>query len=192
MTPTNESSSPTLSTSPDPGTSGVNLRMLRIFSILMIPALASVLLLLVAIMVVAFIAVSHMNVEESSWPVILAIHLAQVGIGMVLGFVCLFLGTAMCWFGVTGTYTLGAEAAGTKVNIQGAQVGIVLLVGGILLTALALNKTVQGSRTWTTMPDNAATAQAPVPPRNRDLPPTPAVKGSESSRTYGASQKYGS
>lgn len=161
------------SSSADSGATSVNLRMLRIFSVLMIPALASVLLLLVAIMVAAFIAVSHMKVEQSSWPVILAIHLAQVGIGMVLGFVCLFLGTAMCWFGVTGTYTLGAEAAGTKVNIQGAQVGIVLLVGGIILTALALNKTVVGSRTWDPTP--AITPKTQLPPQTPTLktPPAP-------------------
>jgi len=30
----------------------------------------------------------------------------------------------MCWFGITGTFTVAGEAAGTKLNIQGFQTAI--------------------------------------------------------------------
>jgi hypothetical protein len=195
MSVTKEINTPVDIQSPDANFTAAfaNLTMLRAFSRMMLPALASVLFLMVGMMVAAFVAVSRMNADKSSWPVILAIHLAQVGIGMTLGFVCLFLGMVMCWFGITGTFSIGAEGPGAKLNIQGAQVGIVLLVGGILLVALSLNKTVVGSRTFTEpLPSAQQTAQHNQLPASQSYGVTQQSYGIPPQQpSYGVSQSYG-
>jgi hypothetical protein len=77
----------------------------------------------------------------------LSVHVLQVGVGMVLGLLCVFVGTAMCWFGVTGAVTLEASDGTKKFNFQSAQVGVVLLIGGIILVSISVltqNQSVNG------------------------------------------------
>jgi len=70
----------------------------------------------------------------------LSVNVLQIGIGMILGLLCVFIGTAMCWFGVTGAVTLEASDGSKKLNVQTAQIGVVLLVGGIILVSLSVYK----------------------------------------------------
>jgi hypothetical protein len=67
-------------------------------------------------------------------------NLMQIGVGISMGILCIFVGSAMSWFGVTGSIALGAEGAKAKLNLQTTQVGVVLLLGGILLTGLSIFK----------------------------------------------------
>jgi hypothetical protein len=117
-----------------------NVRMLRSFSRLLIPGLAGVFLLIALTMIGTFALVAGGSTSPHNQ--IIAIHSMQIGITMTLALVCLFLGAAMCWFGVTGTYSVTAKVTGAgEVKGQGTHVGMILLAGGILLTALTLQKT---------------------------------------------------
>src|SRR4051812_41285051 len=70
----------------------------------------------------------------------LASHVLQVGVGLILGFFCVFLGSVMCWFGITGAVTLEATGGTGRFNLQSVHVGVILLVGVVVLVSMALNK----------------------------------------------------
>jgi hypothetical protein len=116
-----------------------NKALLRKFSKSLLPALGIILALVTMFSLFAMMIIMF-NADPSTGRHILAIHLVQISLGIFLGMTCLFLGAAMSWFGITGTYTIGAEGGGTKLNVQGTSVGIILLVGGIVLTGLTLQK----------------------------------------------------
>jgi hypothetical protein len=120
----------------------INARLLGTFGKALLPSLVAVFSTVAVASLVAFLLIALRGTGDS-WGQILAIHLVQVWAGLVLSLFCLFLGAMMCWFGVTGTFTLNAEGGGTKLNLQAAQVGIILLVGGLLVGLISLHKSVQ-------------------------------------------------
>jgi hypothetical protein len=135
----------------------INRGLLRSFSRAFLPSIATVFSLVAITSFIAF-AIIAMNRESGAWGQILGIHLVQIGAGLVLGLFCLFLGAMMCWFGITGTFTLNAEGAGSKLSLQGTHVGIVLLVGGLLVLGLSLHKSITANESWKPSPGGSAAA----------------------------------
>jgi hypothetical protein len=116
-----------------------NRALLRRFSKTMIPMLGLVLGLVTGLTILVLLIIL-LGENPGSGRQVLAIHLVQISVGIFLGITCLFLGSAMSWFGITGTFDIGASGGSAKINVQGAQVGIILLVGGVVLVGLSLHK----------------------------------------------------
>ncbi len=96
----------------------------------------------------------------------LAVHALQVGVGMILGLVCVFLGTAMCWFGVTGVVSLDASDGARKLSLQNASVGSALIIGGIILVCFAISRSNQPVDPGG-LAETAPRTQAGIAPRAR-------------------------
>ena len=116
----------------------------KVFGKFVIPSLGIILVLITTATLASFAFILSSD-QKNEWNQILSIHLVQISAGLLLGTLCLFLGTSMCWFGVSGIYSIGAESGGSKLNIQSAQVGILLLAGGLLLTVFSLHKSITTS-----------------------------------------------
>lgn len=68
----------------------------------------------------------------------------QVAFGMVVGFVCVYIGLMMTWFGLDAAYTIsgkmGASSANGEISIKSASPGLIFALGGIVLICVALYK----------------------------------------------------
>ncbi len=69
----------------------------------------------------------------------------QVGFGMVIGYVCIFLGLMMTWFGVVDSgYTMRTRAkagsAAGEVSLKSASPGLLFALAGAVLVAVCLYK----------------------------------------------------
>jgi hypothetical protein len=121
----------------------MNRKLLRLFSATLLPSLAILFGTIVASIAISFMIISRTC--ANNWGPILLIHLVQQGMGIVLSLFCFFLGTVMCWFGITGTFSIGAERGGWKLNARGSQIGVILFVGGIVLAIITLLKSISSS-----------------------------------------------
>jgi hypothetical protein len=118
--------------------------MLKRLGKALIPLVIALVVLVSVVIGSAFSYVGHQASQDLTGQ-ILIVYLVQVGLGAFMGVFCIFLGAAMCWFGVADAVNVTGEWNGNKLSVQSTRIGIVLLVGGILLTALALHKTAEGS-----------------------------------------------
>jgi TRAP-type C4-dicarboxylate transport system permease small subunit len=107
--------------------------------------LGGILGLVAAATVVGFVLVARAGGDVASQ--ILVIHLIQIAAGSVIGILCLFVGAAMCWFGITGAFDAEARTASLALTARSTHVGIVLLIGGVLLVAISLHKSVSAKET---------------------------------------------
>lgn len=69
----------------------------------------------------------------------------QVAFGMIIGFVCVYIGLMMTWFGIDAAYTLkgsfsAAESVKTEGALKSASPGLIFALGGMLLIAVSLYK----------------------------------------------------
>jgi hypothetical protein len=68
----------------------------------------------------------------------------QVAFGMVIGFVCVYIGLMMTWFGIDAAYTvkgsLGAGDVKGEGSLKSASPGLLFALGGIVLIAVSLYK----------------------------------------------------
>ena len=68
----------------------------------------------------------------------------QVAFGMVIGFVCVYIGLMMTWFGIDAAYTfqgsLGAGGLKSEGAVKSASPGLLFALGGMLLIAVSLYK----------------------------------------------------
>jgi hypothetical protein len=73
----------------------------------------------------------------------------QVAFGMVIGFVCVYLGLMMTWFGIDAAFTLkgSASASGGKLEgaLQSASPGLLFALAGIILIGVSLHKRIEYS-----------------------------------------------
>jgi hypothetical protein len=71
----------------------------------------------------------------------------QVALGMVIGFVCVYLGLMMTWFGIDAAYTfkgsLGAGEAKAEGALKSASPGLLFALAGIVLIAVSLHKRIE-------------------------------------------------
>jgi hypothetical protein len=152
-----------------------NRRLLHWFSRVLIPLLGIVLLVLIVAFGAMFIAVTR-NATGEAPDKVLVVHLVQVGIGLTLGFLCLFLGVVMCWFGITGTFSVIGQVSGAKLDVKGSQMGIILLIGGMSLTALSLHKS------YSLVQADAQQSGSPQPMASQAFRAVPGYGNSESVR----------
>ena len=68
----------------------------------------------------------------------MAIRSMQISVGYSLGLVCVLSGVLFSWNGVRGAIELEAQVEKTTVKIKTAQVGVVVLLCGVGLIALAM------------------------------------------------------
>jgi hypothetical protein len=118
-----------------------------IFKSMLILIFISVIITLVGIVIVA---VSR-DVTPTATEKALVVQLIQVGYGMFLGVVCVFLGVMVSWLGITSAYAFGAKGksgvVGGDLSLKSSSPGIVLMVGGIILIALSLFKPIKYGET---------------------------------------------
>ncbi len=68
----------------------------------------------------------------------------QVAFGMFIGYVCVYIGLMMTWFGIEAAYSftgaVGAHEAKGEVSLRSASPGLIFAVGGMVLIAACLYK----------------------------------------------------
>lgn len=89
----------------------------------------------------------------------------QVAFGMVIGYVCVYVGLMMTWFGIEAAYSakgsLDAEKAKGEVSLQSASPGLLFALGGMVLIAVCLYKPIEyKSKVPITVKDIPASAPA--------------------------------
>jgi hypothetical protein len=93
----------------------------------------------------------------------------QVAFGMVIGYVCVYVGLMMTWFGIEAAYavtgSLSAQEAKGEVSLRSASPGLLFALGGMLLIAVCLYKPIE--------------YKATVPVTARDIPTTPPAGSKE-------------
>ncbi|MBS9405391.1 hypothetical protein KG088_17425 [Halomonas sp. TRM85114] len=87
----------------------------------------------------------------------------QVAFGMIIGYVCIYIGLMMTWFGIEAAYSvqgaLGAEHAKGEISLRSASPGLFFALGGMILIAACLYKPIE--------------YRAEVPITARDIPVMP-------------------
>lgn len=87
----------------------------------------------------------------------------QVAFGMIIGYVCVYIGLMMTWFGIEAAYTftgtVGAEHAKGEIGLKSASPGLLFALGGMILIAACLYKPIE--------------YKAEVPITEIDIPATP-------------------
>lgn len=92
-----------------------------------------------------FIVISFGLFQESAINVMALAASVQVAFGMIIGFVCVYIGLMMTWFGIDAAYTLkGSFDAGAAIKSEGAlksaSPGLLFALGGMMLIAVSLYK----------------------------------------------------
>lgn len=65
----------------------------------------------------------------------------QVAIGMVMGFISVFIGLMMTWFGLSATFTFtGKSGDRGELSLQSSSPGLLFFLGGIILIGVSLYK----------------------------------------------------
>jgi hypothetical protein len=67
----------------------------------------------------------------------------QVAFGMVLGFVCVYIGLMMTWVGIDAAYSVKGDVAGGAVALKSASPGLLFALGGMLLVGVSLYKRIE-------------------------------------------------
>jgi hypothetical protein len=71
----------------------------------------------------------------------------QVAFGMVIGFVCVYIGLMMTWFGIDASYAIKAGVGTGDVKAEGtlnsASPGLLFALSGIVLIAVSLHKNIE-------------------------------------------------
>jgi hypothetical protein len=101
----------------DPVSLEANRSMLRTFSRTLIPALGVILLCVALLVIILLFGILKSDSPDTRGQT-LAVHLVQISLGIVLGLLCLYLGAAMSWFGITGTFIVEAEGGGAQINLR--------------------------------------------------------------------------
>jgi hypothetical protein len=93
----------------------------------------------------------------------------QVAFGMVIGYVCVYVGLMMTWFGLEAAFSvtgsLSAQEAKGEVSLRSASPGLLFALGGMVLIAVCLYKPIE--------------YKATVPITERDIPTTPPAGSKE-------------
>lgn len=64
----------------------------------------------------------------------------QVAIGMVMGFVSVFIGLMVTWFGISAAFEFGGKAEKGELSLKSASPGLLFFLGGIILIGVSLYK----------------------------------------------------
>jgi hypothetical protein len=87
----------------------------------------------------------------------------QVAFGMVMGFVSVFIGLMMTWFGLNAAFAFTGKAGERgEVALQSASPGLLFFLGGIILIGVSLYKpiTYEDRGDTTRVPTNTKTQEA--------------------------------
>jgi hypothetical protein len=64
----------------------------------------------------------------------------QVAFGMVLGFVCVYIGLMMTWIGIDAAYSVKGDVGAGSFVLRSASPGLLFATGGIVLVSVSLYK----------------------------------------------------
>lgn len=109
---------------------------------------AFVFLFLVTVTWIGFLGVILWRAQPSDNPTATMAFggLIQIVLGMTTGYICIFMGLMMTWYGIDAAYSLDAAGASgdSKGNIalKSASPGLVFAVGGMILVIASLYKVV--------------------------------------------------
>ncbi|MCI0361126.1 MAG: hypothetical protein L0211_21815 [Planctomycetaceae bacterium] len=67
----------------------------------------------------------------------------QVAFGMVIGFVCVYIGLMMTWIGINVAFTASGEVGGGAFALKSASPGLLFALGGMILVAVSLYKRIE-------------------------------------------------
>jgi hypothetical protein len=67
----------------------------------------------------------------------------QVAFGMVLGFVCVYIGLMMTWVGIDAAYSVKGDVGAGAVALKSASPGLLFALGGMLLVGVSLYKRIE-------------------------------------------------
>lgn len=103
-------------------------------------------LFIVTLLCVAFLffVITFGLFQESAINVMALAASVQVAFGMIIGFVCVYIGLMMTWFGIDAAYSLKGSFGAGEVKSEGAlksaSPGLLFALGGMILIAVALYK----------------------------------------------------
>lgn len=118
----------------------LRVRIARIVGHYFLPLLiVTILFALLLVMIIATPAVTRDTAEKMA----LAASV-QVAFGMIIGYVCVYIGLMMTWFGIEASYDVkaGVGTGGSKgeLSLTSASPGLLFALGGIILIAVCLYK----------------------------------------------------
>jgi hypothetical protein len=92
-----------------------------------------------------FVVISFGLFQASAINVMALAASVQVAFGMIIGFVCVYIGLMMTWFGIDAAYSLkgsfsATDAVKTEGALKSASPGLIFALGGMLLIAVSLYK----------------------------------------------------
>lgn len=64
----------------------------------------------------------------------------QVAFGMVLGFVCVYIGLMMTWLGIDAAYSVKGDIGPGSLVLKSASPGLLFALGGMVLVSVSLHK----------------------------------------------------
>lgn len=128
---------------------------------------------LFALSLIVLIAAGFIN-EKTMAATVLAASV-QVAFGMVMGFVCVYIGLMMTWFGIDAEYTIKGGVGSGDVKAEGtlksASPGLLFALGGILLIAVSLHKRIEYQENGTNLVGDSLID--PSASRHRTVPEAP-------------------
>lgn len=134
-------------------------------------------LFLVTVIWIAFLGVILWRAQPSNNPTATMAFggLIQIVLGMTTGYICIFMGLMMTWYGIDAAYSLDAAGSSgdSKGNIalKSASPGLVFAVGGMILVVTSLYKVVVYKETGNSPTFVAPTVIDDSPSVTPDPPP---------------------
>ena len=135
-----------------------------------------VLTVVIATSVVVLIAVGFFAGRTMDATVLAAS--VQVAFGMVLGFVCVYIGLMMTWIGIDAAYAVEGNVGAGSFVLKSASPGLLFAMGGIVLVSVSLHKQIvyeEGSArhvdTKVVDPNTKRSAVQPESPKNINVMP---------------------
>lgn len=135
-----------------------------------------ILTVVIATSLVVLSAIGFVN-ERTMDATVLAASV-QVAFGMVLGFVCVYIGLMMTWIGIDAAYSVKGGSGPSTFVLTSASPGLLFALGGMALVALSLHKQIvyeEGSArhvdTKAVDPNMKRSAVAPESPANMIVMP---------------------
>ena len=131
--------------------------------------------IIIALVLVALITIGFFLGKTMEATVLAAS--VQVAFGMVLGFVCVYIGLMMTWAGIDAAYSVRGDVGGGAVALKSASPGLLFALGGMVLVAVSLYKRIEYQEngmnlvdTQTLAPGARRGATTPNPPKTIKLP----------------------
>jgi len=97
--------------------------------------------LLVSLGILLYVVISHSGEHLATGEKMALAGSIQVSVGMVMGFISVFIGLMMTWFGINAAFEFNGKSSDkVDVSLKSASPGLLFFLGGVLLIGFSLYK----------------------------------------------------